>query len=95
MCKQIQGQTKTHPETPFLKSFRINYNHAFENGDVDYVRPILLITCVVASAVHIEVKPVVENYSLKLALSRFFLRSEVSKVIINDNSKSFKSFQIF
>lgn len=78
-----------------MKSLRINYHHAFEHVDVDYVRPILLITCVVASAVHIEVKPDVESSSLKLALSRFFLRREVLKVIINDNSKSFKSFQIF
>ena len=55
---------------------------------------ILLITCAVARAVHIEVTPDVGSYSLKLALIRFFSRRGVSKLIISDNFKSFKSIEI-
>ena len=74
LCKFIQGQTITPPETPYLSSFRINCNHAFENVGVDYAGPtfcrnvnkqstellkcyILLVTCAVTRAVHIEVTP--------------------------------------
>ena len=53
----------------------------------------LLITCVVIRAVHIEVTPDVGSYSLKLALIRFFSR-RVSKLVISDNIKSFKSIEI-
>ena len=35
LCKFIQGQTITPPESPYLPSFRINYNHAFEHVGVD------------------------------------------------------------
>ena len=48
---------------------------------------ILLITCAVARAVHIEVTPDVGSYSLKLALIRFFSRRGVSKLVISDNFK--------
>ena len=40
MCKFIQGQTITPPETPYLPSFRINCNHAFEHVGVDYAGPV-------------------------------------------------------
>ena len=40
MCKFIQGQTITPPETPCLPSFRINCNHAFEHVGVDYAGPV-------------------------------------------------------
>ena len=40
LCKFIQGQTITPPETPYLLSFRINCNHAFEHVGVDYAGPI-------------------------------------------------------
>ena len=45
-------------------------------------------------AVHIEVRPVVGSYSLKLALIRFFSRRGISKLVISDNFKSFKSIEI-
>ena len=40
LCKFIKGQTITPPETPYLPSFRINCNHAFEHVGVDYAGPI-------------------------------------------------------
>ena len=55
---------------------------------------ILLITCAVTRVVHIEVTPDDGSYSLKLALIRFFLRRGVSKLVISDNFKSFKSNEI-
>ena len=54
---------------------------------------ILLITCAVARAVHIEVTPDVGHYSYKLALIKFFSRRGVSKLVISDNFKSFKSIE--
>ena len=111
LCKVVQGQTITPPETPYLPSFRINCNHAFELVGVDYAGfifyknvnkqstellkcYILLITCAVTRAIHIEVTPDVGSYSLKLALIRFFPRRGVSKFVISDNFKSFKSIEI-
>ena len=110
LCKFIEGQTITPPETPYLPSFRINCNHAFEHVGVNYAGSmfyrnvneqstellncyILLIACAVTRAVHIEVTPDVGSYSLKLALIRFFSR-RVSKLVISDNFKSFKSIEI-
>ena len=49
---------------------------------------VLLITCAVTWAVHIEVTPDIGSYSLKLALIRFFSRRGVSKLVISDNFKS-------
>ena len=43
---------------------------------------------------HIEVTPDVGSYSLKVALIRFFSRRGVSKLVISDNFKSFKSIEI-
>ena len=40
LCKFIQEQTITPPETPYLPSFRINCNHAFEHVGVDYAGPV-------------------------------------------------------
>ena len=110
LCKFIQGQTITPPETPYLPSFRINCNHAFEHVGVDYAGPVfyknvkqstellkcsvLLITCAVTMTVHIEGTPDVGSYSLKLALIRFFSRRGVSKLAISVNFKSFKSIEI-
>ena len=111
MCKFIKGQTITPPETPYLPSFKINWNHAFEHVGVDYEGPvycknvnkqnteslkcyILLITCAVTRAVHTEATPDIGGYSLKLALIRFFSRRGVSKLVISDNFKNFKSIEI-
>ena len=111
LCKFIQGQTVTPPETPYLPSFRLSCNHAFEHVGVDYAGPIfcrnankqstellkcyiLLITCAVTRAAHIKVTPDAGSYSLKLALIRFFSRRGVSKLVISDNYKSFKSIEI-
>ena len=49
---------------------------------------VLLITCAVTWAVHIEVTPDIGSYSLKLALIRFFSKRGVSKLVISDNFKS-------
>ena len=111
LCKFIKGQTITPPETPYLPSFKINWNHAFEHVGVDYEGPvycknvnkqnteslkcyILLITCAVTRAVHTEATPDIGGYSLKLALIRFFSRRGVSKLVISDNFKNFKSVEI-
>ena len=45
-------------------------------------------------AVHIEATPGVGGYSLKLALIRIFSRRGVSKLVISDNFKNFKSIEI-
>ena len=55
---------------------------------------ILLIICAVTRVGHIEVTPDVGSYSLKVALIRFFWRRGVSKLVISDNFKSFKSIEI-
>ena len=55
---------------------------------------ILLITCAVIRAVHIEVTSDVGSCSLKLTIIRFFSRRGVLKLVISDNFKSFKSIEI-
>ena len=55
---------------------------------------ILLITCSVTRAVHLELTPNVSTYSLILALKRFIYRRGSAKLIISDNFKSFKSVQL-
>ena len=55
---------------------------------------ILLITCAVTRTVHIEVTPDVGSYSLRLSLIRFSSREGVSKLVISDNFKSFRSIEI-
>ena len=52
---------------------------------------ILLFTCAVTRAVHIELTPDMGAHSLILALRRFISRKGTVKLIISDNFKSFKS----
>ena len=55
---------------------------------------ILLFTCAVTRAVHLELTPDVSAHSLLLALRRFNSRRGHAKLFISDNFKSFKSVDI-
>ena len=110
ICKYLQGKFVLPPDLPDLPSFRVHCDHPFENVGIDYAGPlyyivnsqdktfgkcyILLITCCVTRAVHLEL---VENFTaptLILALGRFIARRGVARIIVSDNFKTFKSDSI-
>ena len=66
-CKIVQGKTLKPPDCPSLPKFRLECNHAFENVGLDCAGPlfikekgnaqkcyILLFTCAVTRAIHLE-----------------------------------------
>ena len=66
-CKIVQGKTLKPPDCLSLPKFRLECNHAFENVGLDYAGPlfikekgnvqkcyILLFTCAVTRAIHLE-----------------------------------------
>ena len=55
---------------------------------------ILLFTCAVKRAIHLEVTPDVCTRSLILALKRFISRRGIPKLFISDNFKTFKSVEL-
>ena len=105
ICKYVQGKVIVPPQTPDLPKFRIQCNHSFENVRVDFAGPlycksdigdmrkcyILLFTCSVTRATHLELTSGLGHKSLILALRRFIARRGQCKLIISDNFKTFKS----
>ena len=66
-CKIVQANTLKPPDCPSLSKFRLECNHTFENVGLDYAGPlfikekgnapkcyILLFTCAVTTAIHLE-----------------------------------------
>ena len=95
-------------ETPALPVYRVHCNHCFENVGVDFAGPlyckektgdmskvyILLFTCCVTRAVHLEITSSQGQHSLILAIRRFISRRGRCKLIISDNFKTFKSDEV-
>lgn len=105
ICKIVQGKTLKPPDCPSLPKFRLECNHAFENVGLDYAGPlfiknpnynkekcyILLFTCAVTRAIHLELCTDLSADVLILAIKRFSSRRGVPKLFVSDNFKSFKS----
>lgn len=88
-------------EEPELPSDRLNATYPFEVTGLDYAGPlylkdrdnkhyILLATCAVTRAVHLELLPDMTAETCLLALKRFFARRGLSKIIYSDNAQTFK-----
>ena len=106
-CKIVQGKTLKPPDCPSLPKFQLECNHAFENVGLDYAGPlfikekgnaqkyyILLFTCAVTRAIHLELCTNVSAMVLILAISRFASRRGLPKLFVSDNFKSFKSTEL-
>ena len=105
ICNYIQKHPLNPTEVAALPSFRVSCEHAFENVGVDFVGPlyykvsnnemkkcyILLFTCAVSRATHLELTTDVGTDSVILALWRFIRRRGKPNHIIRDNFKSFKA----
>ena len=105
ICNYIQRHPLNPTEVAALPSVRVSCEHAFENVNVDFVGPlyykvsnnemkkcyILLFTCAVSRATHLELTTDVGTDSVILALWRFIRRRGKPNHIIRDNFKSFKA----
>ena len=104
-CKIVQGKTLKPPDYPSFPEFRLECNHAFEKVGLDYAGPlfikenvqkcyILLFTCAVARAIHLELSTDVSATVLILAIGRISSRRGLPNLFVSDNFKSFKSIEL-
>lgn len=102
-CKKLKGKAGTEPFAPLPKD-RIKVAHPFKVTGVDFAGPlyifddkgdkvkvyIMLLTCAVIRAVHLELVPDLTSESCVRALRRFFSRRGVPETIYSDNALTFK-----
>ena len=108
-CNLIQKKVAIPENTPALSSFRIQFSHCFEHLGLDYSGPlfykdvvqnkmqkcyILLFTCSVSRAIHLELTKDLGVETLKLAVRRFISRKGTPSCFISDNFNTFKSVEI-
>ena len=105
ICNYIQKHPSNPTEVVALPSFRVSCEHAFENVGVDFAGSryykisnnemkkcyILLFTCTVSRATHLELTTEVGTGSVILALWRFIRQRGKTNHLISDNFKSFKA----
>ena len=109
ICNVIQKKAAILEDTPLLLPFRIQFSYCFENVGLDFAGPfiysdvvqnkmqkccILLFTCSVSRAIHLELTNDLSVKSLKLAVRRFTSRRGTSSCFISDNVKTFKPMEI-
>ena len=106
-CRRVEGRSYPSPPTASLPEFRVMGDTAFTNIGIDYCGPlyvydiykrttmfksyILLATCALSRAVHLELVPNQSSTALIRALKRVFARRGTASMICSDNGKSFKS----
>ena len=109
ICSVIQKNAAIPEDTPALPPFRIQFSYCFENVGLDYAGPlfykdvvqnkmqkcyILLFTCSVSRAIHLELTNNLGVEPLKLAVHRFISRRGTPSCFISDNFTTFKSMEI-
>ena len=109
ICSVIQKNAAIPEDTPALPPFRIQFSYCFENVGLDYAGPlfykdvvqnkmqkcyILLFTCSVSRAIHLELTNNLGVEPLKLAVRRFISRRGTPSCFISDNFTTFKSMEI-
>ena len=109
ICNIIQKKTAIPEDTPVLPPFRIQFSYCFKNVGLDYAGPlfyedvvqnkmqkcyILLFTCSVSRAIHLELTNDLGVEPLILAVRRFISRRGTPNCFISDNFKTFKSMEI-
>lgn len=105
VCKYFQRNPVRPSNMAALPSYRLSSEHAFQHIGLDFLGPlyfkskdngmkkcyILLFTCCVVRAIHLELTVDVSSDSVILALRRFIARRGVPELAVSDNFKSFKS----
>ena len=102
-CKHVRGRPYDYPLPPCLPNFRTE-GSVFHTVGVDYAGPflisggksyILLFTCAVSRALHVEVTADLSTYQFILALQRFVSRRGHPKVFVSDNAQTFNAASIY
>ena len=109
ICSVIQKKAAIPEDRPTLPTFRIQFSYCFEDVGLDYAGPlfykdvvqnkmqkcyILLFTCSVSRAIHLELTNNLGVEPLKLAVRRFISRRGTPSCFISDNFKTIKSREI-
>jgi hypothetical protein len=103
-CKKANGGPFRLPEFPQLPKVRVNASSAFSQVGIDHLGPlhfkqegnplkawVLLITCLVTRAVHLEVVTSLSVIAFLNSLKRFLSRRGTPRFIISDNATTFLS----
>lgn len=101
-CKKLRNKPYRAPEIPPLPKTRLDPTIPFENTGVDVLGPmyvkfsqqskkwILICTCLVTRAVHLEILNDMTTEEFLAAFRLFFARRGVPKLLISDNAPQFK-----
>jgi hypothetical protein len=102
-CRRVKGKSYHYPLPPALPAFR-SEGGAFKNVGVDYAGPfhvttgkayLLLFTCAVTRAIHLELTEDLTTDGFLLAMQRFVSRRGFPSILVSDNAKTFISSSIF
>ncbi|XP_065203854.1 uncharacterized protein LOC135833945 [Planococcus citri] len=102
-CKKLRNKPYRAPPTPPLPKSRLNPTKPFENSGVDILGPlyvkfapgeckrwILIFTCLVTRAIHMEILHDLTSEDILSAFKLFFARRGTPKLLISDNAPQFK-----
>ncbi|EFO89139.1 hypothetical protein CRE_17506 [Caenorhabditis remanei] len=102
-CQRMHARPFEYPYSETLPSIRSQLVAPFAFVGLDYLGPlkykskdeyekiwVLLVTCIVTRAVHLEIVQDNTTHSFILALKRYFGRRGVPQSILSDNSPTFK-----
>ena len=108
-CRRFEGQKYALSPVWDLPNFRTEVAPAFLNVGLDFAGPlfvkghgrksssnayILLFSCCVSRAIHLEVVPDLTVESFLHGLHRFMSRRGIPKLLLSDNAKAFKTVSI-
>ena len=105
ICRRHKGKPLRGPLAPPLPPFRIQQAPAFQNIGLDNAGPlfvngsekvwILLFTCCVTRAIHLELVESLSTDAFLRAMRRFTARRGVPSFIVSDNAQTFKAASKF
>jgi len=105
VCKRHEGKPYSAPPTADLPHFRVRQDHPFSKIGVDFAGPlyvkgtkgnmtkvyIVLFTCCVTRAVHLDLVDSLDAKTFLLSLRRFTSRRGSPTLIVSDNAKTFQA----
>ena len=107
VCKKCQGLTMKPARSPDLPDFRTSFTYSFKFTGLDFAGPlivkydkdclkayVLILTCATTRALHLELVPSMSTDSFLQAFKRFIARKGTPDMIIHDNFKTFKSYEV-